>query len=157
MTTMKNKEKNIFISHHNRNNDDVQLLQRLIDTNGYTLRNVSVDDAENEEDIYGFIRPFLDWAGVMIVLIDEETCTNDWVNWEIEQAQKLGIRVIGVYANKLKQENPTLPESFTLCANALVGWTGNSIIHAIDGKINHFQNPDGTSTPDTWSSKRSEC
>jgi hypothetical protein len=160
---MKNKQENVFISHHGKDDDDVQALKSLMDRHGHTLRNASIDstktnDAENEHYIrYGLLRPGIEWAGTVIVLIGEKTHTREWVDWEIEQAQKLGKRVIGIYANGLKQEEPPLPEAFKKCANALVGWTGNSIIDAIEGRINNFQKPDGSSQPNIWSSNRSTC
>lgn len=160
---MDNNAKNVFISHHGKDDYEVQRLRRLMDRHGYTLRNSSIDstkpnNAESENHIkYNLLRPGINWAGSVIVLIGEETHSRWWVNWEIEQAQKLGTRVIGVYINGLQQENPPLPEAFINCANALVGWTGNNIIDAIEGKINNFQNPNGTPKPNIWGSFRSTC
>jgi MTH538 TIR-like domain (DUF1863) len=160
---MKNKQKNVFISHHGKDDADVQKLRELMSKHGYTLRNSSIDstktnNAENDHYIkYSLLRPGINWAGTVIVLIGDKTHTRDWVNWEIEQAQKLGTRVVGVYINELKQEEPTLPDAFTNCANALVGWTGNKIIDAIEGKINNFENPDSTPFQNIWGSLRSTC
>lgn len=160
---MNNKPKNVFISHHGKDDAEVQRLKILINRHGYTLRNSSIDstkpnNAESESYIkYTLLRPGINWASTVIVLIGEETHSRWWVNWEIEQAQKLGTRVVGVYINGLQQENPPLPEAFTNCANALVGWTGNNIIDAIEGEINNFQNPDGTPKPNIWGSIRSTC
>jgi predicted Abi (CAAX) family protease len=160
---MDNKSKNVFISHYGKDDPDVQKLRTLMNNHGYTLRNSSIDstksnDAENENYIkYSLLRPGINWAGTVIVLIGDETHTRDWVNWEIQQAQKLGTRVVGVYINGLQQEQPPLPEEFNNCANALVGWTGNSIIDAIEGRINNFQKTDGSNTDNIWSANRSTC
>lgn len=160
---MENKHKNVFISHHGKDDTDVQNLRDIMSRNGYILRNSSIDstkpnDAENDHYIkYSLLRPGINWAGTVIVLIGDETHTREWVNWEIEQAQKLGTRIIGVYINGLRQEYPPLPEAFINFGNALVGWTGNSIIDAIEGKINNFQKPDSSPFPNTWGSIKVTC
>lgn len=160
---MINKQKNVFISHHGKDDADVQQLRQLMNRHGYTLRNASIDstksnDAENDHYIkYNLLRPGINWAGTVIVLIGDKTHTREWVNWEIEQAAKLGTRVVGVYINELKQQEPPLPEAFTNCGSALVGWTGNRIIEAIEGNINNFQCPDSTPFQNIWGSLRSTC
>ena len=160
---MENKQKNVFISHKGSDNGDVQRLKNLLNSHGYTLRNSSVDstktnNAANPDYIkYQLLRPGINWAGTVIVLIGNETHASDWVNWEIEQAQKLGTRVVGVYINDLKQIEPPLPEAFKNCGNALVGWHGSKIIDAIDGKINNFEKPDATPFQNIWGSLRSTC
>lgn len=158
-----NTKKNVFISHHGKDDVDVQRLRELMNRHGYTLRNSSVDstrpnNAENEHHIrYNIIRPGIQWAGTVIVLVGDETHSRDWVNWEIEQARKLGTRMVGVYINGLQQANPPLSEEFKNYADALVGWTGSSIIDAIEGRINNFQNPDSSPFPNIWGSIRSTC
>lgn len=160
---MENKLKNVFISHHGKDDPDVQKLRQLLENKGYTLRNSSIDstkpnDAKNDHYIkYDLLKPGIEWAGTVLVLIGDETHTRDWVNWEIEQAQKLDTRIVGVYINELKQEAPPLPEAFEQFGDALVGWTGDKIIDAIEGKINNFETPDGTSAPNRWASKESNC
>ena len=160
---MENKAKNVFISHHGKDVAHVQKLRELMNRHGYTLRNASIDstktnDAENDHYIkYKLLRPGINWAGTVITLIGDKTHTRDWVNWEIEQAQKLGTRVIGVYINSLSQEEPTLPEAFENYGDALVGWTGNKIIDAIEGRINNFEKSDGSLSPNRWASISINC
>lgn len=160
---MRNKSKNVFISHYGKDDQYVQDLKKIMNNNGYTLRNSSIDstkpnNAENAHYIkYNLLRPGINWAGTVVVLIGDKTHTRDWVNWEIKQAQKHRTRVVGVYKKGLQQGKPTLPDAFNLCGNALVGWQGNRIIDAIEGRINNFENPDGTPTPNVWSHNRSTC
>lgn len=160
---MENKAKNVFVSHHGKDDAEVQKLRSLMDRHGYTLRNASIDstkpnDAANDHYIkYDLLRPGINWAGTVIVLIGDETHTREWVNWEIEQAQKLGTRVVGVYINELKHENPPLPEAFENYGDALVGWTGNRIVDAIEGRINNFEKPDGSTSPNRWASTTINC
>ena len=160
---MENKQKNVFISHYGKDDADVQKLRQLMNRHGYNLRNASIDstksnNAANDHYIkYGLLRPGINWAGTVIVLIGDKTHTREWVNWEIEQAAKLGTRVVGIYINELKQGDPPLPEAFTNFASALVGWTGNRIVDAIEGDINNFQKPDSTPFQNIWGSLRSTC
>lgn len=160
---MKNKRKNVFISHFGEDDDDVQRLKVLMKQHGYHFRNSSIDstkpnNAENDHYIkYKLLKPGIKWAGTVIVLIGEETYTRDWVNWEIEQAQKHNTRVVGVYINGLQQEQPKLPDAFEKYGNALVGWTGTNIIDAIEGKVNNFQNTDGSPSNNRWTLKGSTC
>ncbi len=159
---MKNNQRNVFISHYGKDDQYVQDLRTIMNKNGYTLRNSSIDSlkpnkASNPDYIRKLLRKGIKWAGTVIVLIGDKTHTREWVNWEIKQAQKLGTRVIGVYKNGLQKDNPTLPEAFNLCGNALVGWKSGRIIDAIEGEINNFEKPDGTQKPDIWSLNRSTC
>ena len=76
------------------------------------------------------------------------------MNWEIEYAQKEGKRIVGVWADG--EKGCELPEALDKYANAVVGWTGNRIIDAIEGKVENCENPDGS----PWSPRvisRYEC
>ncbi len=160
---MGNKTKNVFISHLGKDDIKVQALRRLLRMKGYTVRNASIDstkpnNAENGHYIkYDLLRPGINWAGTMIVLIGDKTYTSDWVNWEIEQAAKLNTRVIGAYIKGLKTEDPPLPEAFEKFGDALVGWNGDKIIDAIEGRINNFRNTDGSLRPSIYGMAHSTC
>ena len=85
----------------------------------------------------------ISWAGTVVVLIGKETHSRPWVNWEIDQANKQGKRVVGIYVRGgMEVDKPAALEKY---ASAIVGWNTGSIITAIDGTGNPFQNPDGSS------------
>lgn len=144
---------------------DVQKLRELMNKNGYTLRTASIDleratpnNADDEHHmIFKLLDPGINWAGTLIILIGDEIHSKGWVNWGIEQAQKLNIRVVGVYIRELKKEIPPLPEAFEYFGDALVGWFGNRIIDAVEGKINDFEKPDGSTFPNRWASITINC
>lgn len=90
-------------------------------------------------------------------MIGPKTHTREWVDWEIEQAAKKGKRIVGVYVNGIGQDQPTLPENLEKYADALVGWTGDRIIDAIEGKLNNWYCADGSLREPVWATARSNC
>jgi hypothetical protein len=84
----------------------------------------------------------ISWAGTVVVLVGKETHARPWVKWEIEQANKQGKRIVGVYERGGTQAD--LPPVLEKYASTIVGWNSDSIIDAIDGTANPFENPDGS-------------
>ena len=81
--------------------------------------------------------------------------TSPWVDWEIEYAQKNDKRIIGVWAHGESQCD--VPDSLKKYADAVVGWQGNRIIDAIEGRINDWEAPDGTKQPPHTTIPRVTC
>ena len=146
-------QKNVFVSHHHKDDGSVDDLTNLLSKNGYEVRNSSIrveqdnspsNDGKtlSDETIRNKLRDKISWAGNVIVIVGEKTHTRDWVNWEIEHAHKQGKNIIGVYENGLKDE-VEIPEALEKYANAIHGWDSSGIIDALNGKGN-FENPDGT-------------
>jgi hypothetical protein len=84
----------------------------------------------------------MSWASTVVVLIGKETHTRPWVNWEIETANRLGKRIVGIFDHGGKQVD--VPTAFEKYGSALVGWNTENIMAAIDGSQNTFENPDGS-------------
>jgi hypothetical protein len=85
----------------------------------------------------------ISWASTVVVLIGKETHSRPWVNWEIEQANMKNKRIVGVYVRG--GTDADIPSAFEKYGSALVGWNSDSVIDAIEGTANPFQNPDGSS------------
>lgn len=145
--------KNVFVSHHHKDDASVDGLTRLAASKGFNLRNSSIRakpenqkriDAKKipEQTIKRLLRMKMRWASQLIVVIGKETHSRDWVNWEIEQAHKMGMPIIGVYENGLS-DKVDIPEKLLDYATARVAWRGESIIDALKG-ASTFQKPDGT-------------
>lgn len=155
------KFKNVFISHYNKDEEHIQNLKNLIENKGYRLRNNSIDssrgnNANNEDYIKQLLRPRIERSGTTIVLIGPQTHTRWWVDWEIEQSMKKGNRIVGVYINGGGESD--VPENFNKYGDALVGWTSDRIIDAIEGRINNMFKPDGVTPRESiWVSSRSNC
>ncbi|WP_027720337.1 TIR domain-containing protein [Maridesulfovibrio zosterae] len=153
-------EKNAFISHYSKDDEHIQKLKGLLGGKDYTLKNSSIDStkpnaAKNEDYIKSMLRDRIRWASTVVVLVGPRTHTRDWVNWEIDQAQKMGKRIVGVYINGAIGEN--IPEKLKEYGNALVGWTADNIIGAIEGTINTFINPDGSDWKSPYTIGRETC
>lgn len=153
---MKESNKNVFISHHHKDDASVDRLTDLLKPRGHNLRNSSIrakpenqrrldENRVSDRTIKRLLRMKMRWAGQVIVIIGKETHKRPWVAWEIELAKKLGKPIIGVYEHGLKDkvENPAPLEKY---ADAIVAWQSKSIIDAIDGQ-SRFENPDGTLRP----------
>lgn len=145
--------KNVFISHHHKDDASVDGLVDLVRTKGYHFRNSSIRvKPENKEriekkqvsdrTIERLLRMKMRWAGQLIVIIGKETHSRFWVNWEIKVAHQLGMPIIGVYENGLKDQ-VELPSNLEKHATAIVGWRAESVIGSLEGN-SVFQNPDGT-------------
>ena len=145
--------RNIFISHVHGDDDLLPKLKELLARQDVEIRDGSINaskpnEATNEQYIKDkYLKPRIDWASVLVVLITHDTANSWWVNWEIEQANKLGKRIVGVYERGgTEADKPAALEKY---ASAIVGWNSDSIMSAIDGKDNPFQNPDGSTRDGT--------
>lgn len=155
-----NKIKNVFISHHGKDDEHISKLKDLLDKNGYTLRNSSIDsskpnEAKKPDYVKSLLRPRMEWAGTTIVLIGNETHSREWVNWEIEYSNRLGNRIVGVFLNGASDSD--VPEAFHQYGDALVGWTSVNIIAAIEGKNNTWEGSNGGTWQSPMNPSRSTC
>jgi len=130
---------NIFISHYGGDEKYIEKLKGLISKHGdYEIRDSSIVESEpnnatNTEYIKGLIRPKIDWAGKIIVLIGPKTHERDWVNWEIEYAAKSGDKnIIGVFLPGSMDAD--IPKALEESGNACVNWDSENIISAIEEK-----------------------
>lgn len=148
-----NKLKNVFISHHHADDAHVDKLTKLLSKNGHDIRNSSIrakpanqerlaKGLVKDETIRRLLRRKISWAGTTVVLIGKETHKRPWVDWEINQANKQGKQIVGVYVRGGTEAD--VPEPLKKYASSIVGWDSQRIIDAIEGKINTFENPDGS-------------
>ncbi|WP_350287585.1 TIR domain-containing protein [uncultured Croceitalea sp.] len=158
---MSNSARNIFVSHFNKDEDKIQNLKDLVkNKEGVSLKNYSIDgskpnDAKNEEYVKSLLREGIKAAGTLVVLIGNKTHERWWVDWEIEQAHKLGKRIVGVYLHGASESD--VPENFDKYGDSLVGWQAEKVIDSIDGKINNMEKPDGNPRDTKWRNESGEC
>lgn len=145
--------RHVFISHHHADDQKVDQLTKLIAKDGSDVRNSSVrmkpanqrrmdEGRVKDETIKRLLRMKISWSSTVVVLIGKETHSRPWVNWEIEQAAKQGKRIVGVYAHGgTDAEKPAALEKY---GSAIVAWNNESIVDAIEGKNNNFENSDGS-------------
>ena len=157
---MADQTKNVFISHIHEDDAGLGKIKDLLAKGGMTIRDSSINssnpnNAKSEDYIKSqILAPQIKWAGTLVVYVSPDTKNSKWVNWEIEYAQKLGKRIVGVWEHGAKDCD--LPDALSNYADAMVGWTGSSIIDAINGDCDVWQKPDGTAFP-TRSITRHPC
>lgn len=157
-----NKQKNVFVSHYNKDDEHIQKLKTLLNKKGFQIKNSSIDStkpnqASNEDYIRQLLRDRIKWAGTTIVLIGPDTHKREWVNWEIEQSNKMGNNIVGVFLQG--EKGSETPNNFEKYGDDLVGWDSDNIIKAIEGVRNGpWQNSDGTDRESgKYSPPRSQC
>ncbi len=137
----------IFVSHIHEDDEHIANMRQLLAGRGHEVQVSSVDstnpnNAKDEDYIkQSILRPKIDWAGTMVVLISPGTRDSKWVNWEIEEAQRQGMRIIGVWTHGAA--NCDVPEALAQYADAVVGWQADRIESAISGTINNWTDSDG--------------
>ncbi len=75
------------------------------------------------------------------MLISPGTKESEWVDWEIEYAQSLGKRIVGVWAQGAAECD--VPEALERYADAVVGWQADRIRDAIAGNLNNWESSAG--------------
>ncbi|MDR6831574.1 hypothetical protein J2X48_005256 [Bosea sp. BE271] len=160
------KRKHVFISHHHADDAHVDRLTGMLSRNGYALRNSSIrakpanrerieKGLVSDNAIKRLLRMKMAWASTVIVLIGSNTHSRKWVDWEIETANELGKRIVGVYARGGTAAD--LPSKFDRYGDALVNWNSDSLIDAIDGTDSPFQAPGGGARDNVHASATSRC
>ena len=145
---MTDETKNIFISHVSEDDAGLGKLKSLLKEHGMTTRDYSINadnpnNAHSEEYIKSdILAPRIRQSSTLVVYVSPETKHSEYVNWEIEYAQKQGKRIVGVWA--YGEGGCEVPEALNDYADAVVGWTGNLIIDAINNNLDTWENPDGT-------------
>lgn len=157
-------KENIFISHVHEDDDLLPKLKELIWKAGMEVRDGSINsDKPNAASDENYIKnsilaPRIQWASTLVVLITKDTAQSEWVNWEIKYAVKLGKNVIGVFARGAKDAD--IPEELRKLGDAaVVGWQGERVVDAINGKITGWDVP-STGSPRTsplWVAERYNC
>src|SRR5690606_20094107 len=117
--------------HHGKDDEYVSKFKDLLAKNGYEIRNSSIDStkpnqANNEEYIKSILRPRIEWASTVVVLIGRETAGREWVNWEVEYAEKEEKRIVAVYLPGAAEAD--LPDSVEAYADYILSWHAKDIV-----------------------------
>lgn len=148
---MPDSRKHIFISHVHEDDHRLGPLKDLLNASGMDVRDGSIhsekpNEASNPEYIKSAIlAPRIQWASVLVVLISPETRNSDWVTWEIECAERMGKRIVGVWDHG--EADCDMPDALDRYADAVVGWQGERVKDAIDGAINNRESSDFSPAP----------
>lgn len=156
-------KKNVFISHVHEDDELLPKLKELISRAGMEVRDGSIssdkpNQATSEEYIkHDILAPRIEWASTLVVLISHDTADSWWVNWEIKRAVELDKNVVGVFAQGATDAD--IPEELGKCGDAaIVGWQGERVVDAIDGKIREWDDPKtGQARSPEWAVARFKC
>ena len=152
---------NVFVSHASEDESYIEELREKLRPYDFEMANYSIDsskpnEASNEEYIKGLLRPRINQAEVVVVLLSQNTIDRPWVDYEIDVAARCGRRIVGVWLPGQAQENHEPPAPLQDFAHAVVGWKGERIAGAISGEINNQENYDGSPIP-TVQIHRHDC
>lgn len=135
---MSNKRMNIFISHYGKDEEEIPKLKKLLTDRGYKLFDSSItkedpNNAHNPDYIKSkYLKPAINFAGTVLVLIGPKTHEREYVDWEIKYASKNGDkRVIGVYMRGATDSD--IPQALSDYGDACVAWNSDKLIDAIEG------------------------
>jgi hypothetical protein len=106
----KAKRRYIFISHHHTDDEVVTKITYPLSQHGYEVSLINAKPADQrrlvkEDTIRRLLRMKISRAEHVLVYIGKDTHSRPWVNWEIEQANKQGKRIAGVYVRGCSQGN----------------------------------------------------
>lgn len=158
--------RHVFISHHFADDTAVSDLTALLSKSGWDIRNSSIranianqqrlDRGEvSDRTLKRILRMKIAWAQAVVVLIGDETHARPWVAHEIEQANKLGKKIIGVYERG--NQEAKIPPALEKYGSTIVAWNSDSIIKAVDGELIRFENPDGSLRAPASNPTRQNC
>lgn len=157
--------RHVFISHHHADDQAVTNMTNMLSRNGYEIRNSSIrakpanqerlaKGLVSDNTIKRLLRMKMSWASTVIVVIGKNTAQRPWVDWEINQAKRQGKRIIGVYERGgTENDKPAALEQY---ASAIVNWSADSIISAVEG-ANTFQTPAGEDRAPVHAASTSRC
>lgn len=139
--------KNVFISHVHEDDAGLGKVKDLAGRAGLNLRDSSINstnpnNAKHPDYIKSdILAPQIRWASTLLVYVTPKTKNSEWVNWEIEYAEKQGKRIVGVYAHGAGECD--LPEALEKYADAMCGWHAEGLVDAIMGDNNDWHGPEG--------------
>jgi len=123
---------NLFISHAWHRSEHYEKIVEWLDESDIEYRNYSVTEenplhsgnkTELKNDLTDQIRP----AGEVLILAGMYVAHSDWIEYEINEAVRMGKYVIGV--EPWGQERvPTIVQNN---ADIMVGWNSSSVVNAI--------------------------
>lgn len=159
--------RHLFISHRFADDSSVTNLTDMLKRTGWDVRNSSVRAKEAnqqrlnrgeipERTLKRLLRMKISWAQTVVVVIGRDTHASKWVDYEIQEANKQGKRIVGVYARGM--QDAKLPEALEKYASTIRAWNTDAIMSAIDGDgDNLFEGTDGSPREPVNNPTRQNC
>lgn len=140
-------DRNVFVSHVHEDDKGVKAFKDLVEKQGMTVNDYSVtkdksNKAKSDEHIkYGVLKPKIEACSVLVVYVTPKTKDSKWVDFEIKCAERLGKRIVGVWAHG--HADCELPESLEDLADTVVAWNSENVVAALNGEFNEQEDRDG--------------
>lgn len=141
------RDRNVFVSHVHEDDKGVKAFKELVETQGMTVKDYSVtkdkpNAAKSDDYIkYEVLKPKIEACSVLVVYVTPKTKDSAWVDFEIKCAERLGKRIVGVWAHG--HADCELPESLEDLADTIVAWNSKNVVTALNGKFNEREDRNG--------------
>jgi hypothetical protein len=127
--------KNVFISFDYNDIDEVNLLRGQVKNENTDLdfKDYSVKDAfdsENADYIKKKIRDKIKQTSATIVYLSDKTANSKWVNWEIEESNRLGKIIIPIYSGDYSPK--VIPKTLMDLGITPIQWSHDEIIKKLN-------------------------
>ena len=135
--------KNVFISHKHADDDALSGLKEFVERRGINWCDYSMAAGNSNSAVDGdyikhhILAPLIRQADCLIVYVSDKARQSDWVDWEIDYAQRHGKRTVGVWA--AGDRNWNFPIALEERLDTVVEWTGWKIIAAIKGELSDLE------------------
>ena len=139
--------RNVFVSHIHEDESHIDGMKSLLSEHGFDVKNSSItserrNDAHNPEYIkHSILAPRIDWAGAVVVLVSPGMRESEYVDFEIEYAQRHDKRIVGVWTHGAAESD--VPDALTKYADAVVPWRADAIRAAICGEKSGWETDEG--------------
>lgn len=132
--------KHVFTSHYKKDTKKVKKLEERLKTqqSNYNVKSSTIDETKiipsnSERTIRKELRKRINFASTVLVAVGKKTHKRAWINWEIEEAARMGKNIVGVYLHG--ESDSKVPISLERFGNSLVGYNNvNRIINCIEGE-----------------------
>lgn len=124
---------NVFISHSWQHTDDLKNLKNLLENRGYfniEFKQVEPENPINSERsayIKSVLKKNIEESNVVLGIAGMYASYSEWMDWELNMAIKLGIKVVGV----IPRGQERISQTVTKYSNENVRWNTESIVSAI--------------------------
>jgi hypothetical protein len=129
---------NLFISHSWQHTDDLKNLKKLLENRDYfnvEFKQVEPENPINSDKsayIKSVLKKNIEESNVVLGIAGMYASHSEWMDWELNTAAKLGIKVVGV----IPRGQEKISQTVTKYATENVRWNTESIVEAIRRNLN---------------------
>lgn len=155
------ENKKILICYKEDDADDMESLKEKLENEGFEVKATCIEppSGEEKEDGEGEIdredaTNDICWADTFLYIIGSD-CDSEGDDWETEEAQRRGKRIVGVFGSGVTSDVP-LPKGVRKYRDSLISWSIDKVIDTVKNNTYYSQTPSGTPQP-SKSLGRDDC